>query len=112
MGILAFGNGLIQVVVIVVALRIVASERQRQVIVTVSASALAASFAGLLLLVFGVTDDEIMPALKSATVWSVYLAFGAGVLYAIWRGLSASPVRFRWKQRRAAAYWQNYKRLG
>lgn len=112
MEILAFGNGLIQVVVIVVALRIVESERKRQVIVTVSSFAILWSVSGLLLLVFGVTDDEIMPALKSATVWIVYLAFGAGVLYAIWRGLSAGPVRFRWKQRRAAAYWQNYKRIG
>ena len=96
---LAAANAVIQFGVIVVALRMVADQRKRSVIVTIAGTAQALTLSGLVLAT--VPADVLM----AVGVWILYAALGIGMVVAVVLGLrSGGATRFRWHTSRYAQW--------
>ena len=96
---LAAANAVIQFGVIVVALRMVADQRKRSVIVTIAGTAQALTLSGLVLAT--VPADVLM----AVGVWILYAALGIGMVVAVVMGIRAGgATRFRWHTSRYAQW--------
>lgn len=96
---LAAANAVIQFGVIVVALRVVADQQKRSVIVTIAGTAQALTLSGLVLAT--VPADVLM----AVGVWILYAALGVGMAVAVVMGIRAGgATRFRWHTSRYAKW--------
>lgn len=96
---LAAANAVIQFGVIVVALRMVADQQKRSVIVTIAGTAQALTLSGLVLAT--VPADVLM----AVGVWILYAAIGIGMVVAVVMGIRAGgATRFRWHTSRYAQW--------
>ena len=96
---LAAANAVIQFGVIVVALRKVADQQKRSVIVTIAGTAQALTLSGLVLAT--VPTDVLM----AVGVWILYAAIGIGMVVAVVMGIRAGgATRFRWHTSRYAQW--------
>lgn len=96
---LAAANAVIQFGVIVVALRKVADQQKRSVIVTIAGTAQALTLSGLVLAT--VPADVLM----AVGVWILYATIGIGMVVAVMMGIRAGgATRFRWHTSRYAQW--------
>ena len=97
---LAAANAVIQFGVIVVALRKVADQQKRSVIVTIAGPAGVNAF---WLGAATVPTDVLM----AVGVWILYAAIGIGMVVAVVMGIRAGgATRFRWHNRAAMLPWR------
>lgn len=114
MELLAFGNGIVQIGVILVAARYVQPPAQRRLIYWLSGTALACSVAGLLAAASTGSASGVvgnLPDIAPALTWLLYVGGGLAVLFGIVAALrNGGATRFAWKQGRYQRYRQ-YRRI-
>lgn len=113
MEILAFGNGVIQIGVMVITAKRVTSFRRRQMLYAGSGSALLCSVAGLLTAAAAGSASGAaarLPDVAPALTWLLYIGMGAAVVAGIVMATRVQRIRFAWPQGKYHKY-RSYRRI-
>lgn len=111
MELLAFGNGAIQIGLMVATAKLVAAPKLRRMLYAVSGSALTCSVAGLLALAAtgSASGSARLPDVAPALTWLLYIGMGAAVVVGIVMA-TRGRTRFAWPQGRYHKY-RSYRRI-
>ena len=111
MELLAFGNGAIQIGLMVATARLVVAPRRRRMLYAVSGSALACSVAGLLASTGSASGAAVrLPDVAPALTWLLYIGVGVAMVVGIVMATRGQRTRFAWPQGRYQKY-RSYRRI-